>query len=127
MDKKHFLHLDECLRSAIKENSNPDPEGFLGTSMDRVSLYSCLILGMRSVAYRNRLSVPYRDERDDYFANIGGILETIYSGFSKLPFVEKIKIFSTPSPLQSDKEKSEAALRILELCKKMGTSWIEKC
>ena len=120
MDRKYFLQLDEHLKSEIEDG------GKLGEN--EISFRSCLILGMRSVAYRNQLVEPHRDERTEYFDGIEEILGILYSGFPKIPFEEKIKAFNDLSfTPRTSKERFEAMKKIKELIPKLKTSWIEKC
>ena len=128
MDRVHFLQLDERLKSEISDGINLDEHGIFGPIMHQISFRSCLLLGMRSVAYRDRLYAPYQEERDDYFVSIESILGIIYPNFSKLPFEEKIKAFtSTKFTPKTSKERFEAMKRIKEFVPNLKTSWIEKC
>ena len=128
MDRVHFLQLDERLKSEVNDGLKLDENGIFGPIIHQISFRSCLILGMRSVAYRNKLLEPYRDERDDYFTSIEAILGIIYSGFSKIPFEKKVVKFSDTSfTPKTSKERFEAIKKIKEFIPKLKTSWIEKC
>jgi len=128
MDRKYFLQLDERLKSEISDGMNRDEHDIFGPIMHQISFRSCLILGMRSVAYRKRLHTPYQEERDDYFISIESILGIIYPNFSKLPLEEKIKVFScTNFSPKTSKERFEAMKRIKEFIPKLKTSWIKNC
>jgi len=127
MDRKYFLQLDEHLKSEIEDGGKLGENDIFGPIMHQISFRSCLILGMRSVAYRKRISEPYRSERDDYFINIESILGTIYSGFSKLTFEDKIKMCGNNSfSPQTSKERFEAMKKIKQFLPKLKTSWIEQ-
>ena len=128
MDRRYFLQLDEHLKSEIEDGGKLDENDIFGPIMHQISFRSCLILGMRSVAYRNQLVEPHRDERTEYFDGIEEILGILYSKFSKIPFEEKIKAFNDLSfTPKSSKERFEAMKKIKELIPKLKTSWIEKC
>ena len=113
MDRKYFLQLDEHLKSEIEDGGKLGENDIFGPVMHQISFRSCLILGMRSVAYRNQLFEPHRDERTEYFDGIEAILGILYSDFSKIPFEEKIKVFAngTLSP-RTSKERFEAMKKI---------------
>jgi len=128
MDRKYFLQLDEHLKSEIENGIKLSENDIFGPIMHQISFKSCLILGMRGVAYRNQLVEPHRDERTEYFDGIEAILGILYSKFSKIPFEEKIKAFNDLSfTPKSSKERFEAMKKIKELIPKLKTSWIEKC
>lgn len=128
MDRAHFLQLDERLKDEVNDGLKLDEHGIFGPIIHQISFRSCLLLGMRSVAYRNKLFEPYGNERDDYFTSIESILGIIYSGFSKIPFEKKIAIFADTSfTPKTSKERFEAMKKIKELIPKLKTSWIEKC
>ena len=128
MDRKYFLQLDEHLKSEIEDGIKLGENDIFGPVMHQISFRSCLILGMRSVAYRNQLFEPHRDERTEYFDGIEEILGVLYSRFSKIPFEEKIKAFNDLSfTPKTSKERFEAMKKIKELIPKLKTSWIEKC
>jgi len=127
MNKKDFLKFDENLKSNINDGLKLDENGVFGPIMHQISFRACLILGMRSIAYRKRISEPYRSERDDYFINIESILGTIYSDFSKLTFEDKIKMCGNNSfSPQTSKERFEAMKKIKQFLPKLKTSWVEK-
>ena len=128
MDRKYFLQLDEHLKSEIEDGGKLGENDIFGPIMHQISFRSCLILGMRSVAYRNQLVEPHRDERTEYFDGIEAILGVLYSRFPKIPFEEKIKAFNdlTFTP-KTSKERFEAMKKIKEIIPKLKTSWIEKC
>jgi len=128
MDRKYFLQLDEHLKSEIEDGIKLRENDIFGPIMHQISFRSCLILGMRSVAYRNQLLEPHRDERTEYFDGIEAILGILYSRFPKIPFEEKIKVFNNLSfTPRTSKERFEAMKKIKELIPKLKTSWIEKC
>jgi hypothetical protein len=128
MDRKYFLQLDEHLKSEIENGIKLGENDIFGPIMQQISFRSCLILGMRSVAYRNQLFEPHRDERIEYFDGIEAILGIFYSEFPKIPFEEKIKAFKDLSfTPKSSKERFEAMKKVKELIPKLKTSWIEKC
>ena len=128
MDRKYFLQLDEHLKSEIEDGIKLGENDIFGPIMQQISFRSCLILGMRSVAYRNQLVEPHRDERTEYFDCIEAILRILYSDFSKLPLREKIKVFTVASfTPKTSKERFEAMKKIKELVPRLKTSWIEKC
>ena len=128
MDRKYFLQLDEHLKSEIEDGGKLCENDIFGPIMHQISFRSCLILGMRSVAYKNQLFEPHRDERTEYFDGIEAILGVLYSRFPKIPFEEKIKAFNdlTFTP-KTSKERFEAMKKIKEFIPKLKTSWIEKC
>ena len=74
MDRRYFLQLDEHLKSEIEDGGKLGENDIFGPIMHQISFRSCLILGMRSVAYRNQLVEPHRDERTEYFDGIEEIL-----------------------------------------------------
>ena len=128
MDSKYFLELDENLKSEIEDGVKLGENDTLGPIMHQISFKSCLILGMRGVAYRNQLVEPHRDERTEYFDGIEAILGILYSEFSKIPFEKKIKAFNDLSfTPQTSKERFGAMKKIKEFIPKLKTSWIEKC
>ena len=128
MDRNYFLELDEHLKSEIEDGVKLGENDIFGPVIHQISFRSCIILGMRGVAYVKQLVEPYRDERTEYFDCIESILGILYSGFTKLPLSEKIKVFSSKSfTPKTSKERFEAMKEIGELLPKMKTSWIEKC
>ncbi len=128
MDRKYFIELDKRLKSEISDGIKLSENDIFGPVMHQISFRSCLILGMRSVAYRNLLLEPHRDERTEYFDSIEAILRILYSDFSKLPLREKIKVFTVASfTPKTSKERFEAMKKIKELVPRLKTSWIEKC
>ena len=128
MDRNYFLKLDEDLKSEIADGIKLDENGIFGPIMHQISFRSCLILGMRCVAYRNQLLEPYRGERINYFDCIEAILGIIYSDFPKIPFEEKLKLFhNTSFTPRTSRERFEAIQKIKDLLPKLKTSWIEKC
>ena len=128
MDRKYFLELDEHLKSEIEDGVKLGENDIFDPIMYQISFKSCLILGMRGVAYRNQLVEPHRDERTEYFDGIEGILGILYSGFSKIPFEKKIRAFNDLSfAPKTSKERFGAMEKIKELIPKLKTSWIEKC
>ena len=128
MDRNYFLQLDEHLKSEIADGIKLDENGIFGPIIHQISFHSCLILGMRCVAYREQLLEPYRGKRIKYFDGIEAILGIFYSEFPKIPFEEKIKAFKNLSfTPKSSKERFEAMKKVKELIPKLKTSWIEKC
>ena len=128
MDRNYFLKLDEDLKSEIADGIKLDENGIFGPIMYQISFHSCLILGMRCVAYRNQLLEPYRGERIKYFDCIESILGIIYSDFPKIPFEEKLKLFHNRSfTPRTSRERFEAIQKIKDLRPKLETSWVEKC
>ena len=129
MNKKQFLQYDELLKSEIKIGLNLGENEIFGPTIHKISFQSCIILGMKSVACENKwLLKQYSDERDEYFNGIELILGTIYSGFSGLSEVEKIKMFNNTSfTPRTSKERFEAMKKIKEIMPKLRTSWIEMC
>jgi hypothetical protein len=128
MDRKYFLQLDEHLKSEIEDGIKLSENDIFGPVIHKISFQSCLILGMKYVAYREQLIAPLRDERIEYFDSIESILGIIYADFAKMPFKERIKAFSsTDFTPRTSKERFEAMKRIKEFVPKLKTSWIEKC
>jgi len=126
MDKRYFLQLTDHLRSGVREELVQNAEENFDDIMHQIVFHSCLLIGMRCVAYGNILSDPHREERDNYFNSIESILEILYPGFSKLPLEEKIRVFANRHyPPQTSKEKAEVILRIRDLVSKLKTSWLE--
>ena len=128
MDRNYFLELDEHLKSEIADGIELDENGIFGPIIHQISFHSCLILGMRCVAYREQLLEPYRGKRIKYFDGIEAILEIIYSEFTKIPFEERLRLFhNTSFTPRTSKERFEAMQKIKELLPKLETSWVEKC
>ena len=105
MNKEQFLQYDELLKSEIKIGLNLGENEIFGPTIHKISY-----------------------ERDEYFNGIELILGTIYSGFSGLSEVEKIKMFNNTSfTPRTSKERFEAMKKIKEIMPKLRTSWIEMC
>lgn len=128
MDREYFLHLDDCLKSAISDGIKLNENENLWFVMERIALRACLIYSMRNVAYRKVFSQPIRDERDSYFAGIELMLQEIYSDFFKVPFERRIRMYvEVPFTPKTDKERFQVIQKIHGFIPKLKTSWIEKC
>jgi len=128
MNRKLFLKTDEDLKSSItNEVDLDDDEKFWGI-MNEISSNSCSIFGMKYVAYRNPLSDPLYEERNDYFDSVESILELIYTGFSNASFEEKIKMSANKLSIpRTNDERFELIQKIKGFVPKLLTSWVEKC
>lgn len=127
MDRVYFLHLDDCLKSAISDGIKLNENENLWFVMERISLRACLLYSMRNVAYKKVLSQPFRDERDCYFAGLELILGQIYSDFFKVPFERRIRMYvEVPFSPKTNNEKFRVIQKINEFAPKLKTSWIEK-
>ena len=128
MDRNYFLKLDEHLKSEIADGIKLNENGIFGPIMHQISFHSCLILGMRCVAYRNQLVEPYRGKRIKYFDCIEAILGIIYSDFSKIPFEKRLRLFhNTSFTPQTSQEQFEAIQKIKDFLPELETSWVEMC